>query len=297
MHRSAYILLALTTLFWAGNAVAGKLAVGHISPMLLNLVRWVAAAVVLGLLARDKLRGDWPAAKRNAGLLLALGFSGMTVFSGGLYFALLSTSAINASIMQASMPLVVFVVSFLMYGTKTSLGQAAGFVLSLIGVAITVSHGDLWRLSEMDLNRGDAVMVVAIISYGLYTVALRRRPAMHWQTFMFALMVAAAVTSMPPALIEWWAGRSGWPTPQGWAITAFVGIFPSLLAQVFFVRGVELIGPNRAGLFLNLVPIFGTLLSILILGETFHLYHALALVLVLGGIGLAEAKGGSRDGR
>jgi drug/metabolite transporter (DMT)-like permease len=265
--------------------------------MLLNLMRWAAAALVLGVLARDKLRADWPAVRRNAGLLLALGFGGMTVFSGGLYLALLHTSAINASIMQASMPLVVFVASFLAYGTRISTAQAAGFVISVIGVAITVSHGDLWRLSQMDLNRGDAIMLVAVFAYGLYTVALRRRPAMHWQTFMFALMVAASVTSLPPALIEWWIGRSHLPTPEGWAIAAYICVFPSLLAQAFYVRGVELIGPNRAGLFLNLLPIFGTLLSILILGEAFHLYHALALALVLGGISLAEAKGGRAGSR
>lgn len=297
MHRNAYLLLLLTMLFWGGNAVAGKLAVGHISPMLLNLLRWVAAALVLGLLARDRLRADWPMVRRNAGLLLALGFGGMTVFGGGLYLSLIYTSAINASIMQASMPLVVFVASFVAYGTPTSPAQAAGFVISVIGVAVTVSHGELWRLSELDLNRGDAIMLVAILAYGLYTAALRRRPAMHWQTFMFALMFAAVLTSVPPALVEWWIGRSGWPTPQGWAVAAYTAIFPSLLAQAFYVRGVELIGPNRAGLFLNLLPIFGTLLSILILGEAFHLYHALALALVVGGIWLAEAKGRIADGR
>lgn len=297
MHRNAYLILTLTMLFWGGNAVAGKLAVGHVSPMLLNLLRWVIAAVVLGFLARDKLRGDWAAIRKSAGLLVALGLGGMTIFGAGLYLALNFTSAINVSIMQASMPLVVIVTGYLVYGTRTSPAQVAGFLISVVGVLVTVSHGDIWHLSELGLNAGDAIMFVAILSYGLYTVGLRRRPKVHWQTFMLALMVAAAATSIPPAVLEWTVGRSGWPTAQGWMIVAYTGIFPSLLAQAFYVRGVELIGPNRAGLFINLVPISGTLLSILILGEAFHLYQALALALVLGGIWLAERSGRRMGGK
>lgn len=290
MHRNAYLLLGMTMLFWGGNAVAGKLAVGHISPMLLNLIRWIVAATVLGILARDKISADWLVIRKNAGLLIGLGFSGMTLFGAGLYLALTYTSAVNASIIQASIPLVVFVANFLAYGTKTSWAQAAGFIISVIGVAIVVSHGDLWRLSALDFNVGDGIMLAVVLVYGPYTVALRRRPVMHWQTFMLALIVVAAITSIPPAIVEWSLGLSHWPTPEGWAIAAYSGIFPSLLAQASFVRGVQLIGPNRAGLFINLLPIFGTLLSILILGEAFHLYHAIALMLVLGGIALAEAK-------
>jgi drug/metabolite transporter (DMT)-like permease len=205
------------------------------------------------------------------------------------------TSAINASIMQASMPLIVFLAGFVLYGATVSPLQVVGFLVSVGGVAVTVSHGELGRLLELDLNVGDAIMFAAVVSYGLYTVGLRRRPPLHWQTLMFSLMVAAAVTSLPLAVVEWLRGEAGWPTARGWAIVVFVGIFPSLLSQAFYVRGVELIGGNRAGLFVNLVPIFGTLLSILLLGEEFHPYHALALLLVLGGIALAEVAAQRRN--
>lgn len=297
MHRNAYLLLTLTTLFWGANAVVGKLAVGEISPMLLNLVRWIIAAGLLYLVSRARLRAEWPIVRRHKGLLFALAVSGMTLFSAGLYLAVTYTSAINASIMQASMPLIVFLASFALYGATVSPLQVVGFLLSVGGVAVTVSHGDLGRLLELDLNVGDAIMFAAVVAYGLYTVGLRRRPPLHWQTLMFSLMAAAAITSLPLALVEWLRGEAGWPTARGWAIVAFAGIFPSLLSQAFYVRGVELIGGNRAGLFVNLVPIFGTLLSILVLGEDFHLYHALALLLVLGGIALAEVAARGQEAR
>lgn len=294
MPRNAYILLILTMLFWAGNSIAGKIAVGHISPMLLNTMRWLAASLVLGLLYRQAIRIESAVLRQNALSLLLLGGLGMTGFSVALYVALVHTSAINVSIQQAAMPLVVFLLNFLLFRTSAAAAQLMGFLLSAIGILLIISHGEPSRLLALNFNIGDLIMLAGVVFYGIYTVALRLKPAIRWQTFLFALVLAGFVTSLPFTIWEFVKGDGIIPSATGWAVVIFVSVFPSLLSQAYFIRSVELVGANRAGLFINLVPIFATLMSITILGEDFHLYHAIALALVLGGIGLAERSGRKR---
>lgn len=291
MHRKAYVLLLATTLFWGGNAVAGKLAVGHASPMLLTSLRWAFAAAILGAIGWPRLRADWPVGRKHIWLLTALGALGFTAFNAALYSALNFTSAINASIEQAGMPMVIFAANFILFRMRVSFGQIIGFLLSLTGIALTASHGDLRTLVALDMNFGDALMLIAVLVYSAYTVALRFKPNIHWLSLMIVLTSAAFVTSIPFVAWEIGTGRLIVPNAFGWAITAYMVIFPSILAQIFYIRGVELIGANRAGLFINMVPIFGTLLSVMIIGEDFQAYHAVAIVLVLGGIWLAEHSG------
>ena len=291
MPRNAYILLLLTTLFWGGNAVAGKLAVGHVSPMLLTTLRWGIAFLCLLAIGHVRLRADWHLVRGRLPFLFGLAFLGFTLFNVAGYTAVVYTSAINVSIEQAGIPMLIFALNFLFFRVKVSAGQIIGFSLSLLGVALTAGHGNLASLLNLEVNLGDAIMLVALVVYAVYTVALRFRPPVHWQSFMIVLTGAAFLTSVPFAVGEHAVGALIWPDARGWAVVAYTVIFPSLLSQIFYVRGVELIGPNRAGLFINLVPIFGTLLSLLILREAFHLYHAIAIVLALGGIWLAEWSG------
>ncbi|MBT1157694.1 DMT family transporter [Aminobacter anthyllidis] len=291
MQRNAYVLLLATTLFWGGNAVAGKLAVGHASPMLLTSLRWAFAAALLGAVGWSRLRADWAVARKHIWLLIALGGLGFTAFNAALYSALNFTSAINASIEQAGMPMVIFAANFILFRMRVTWGQILGFLLSLTGIALTASHGDLRTLLALDMNFGDALMLIAVLVYSAYTVALRFKPDIHWQSLMIVMTSAAFVTSIPFVVWEIGTGRAIVPDTLGWAITAYMVLFPSILAQIFYIRGVELIGANRAGLFINMVPIFGTLLSVMIIGEDFQLYHAVAIALVLGGIWLAEHSG------
>lgn len=294
MLRNAYVLLLLTTLFWGGNAVAGKLAVDHISPMVLNALRWAVAAAIMTAIGLPQLRRDWPVVRRKLLLLGALGAGGFSLFNAAMYSALLYTTAINVSIEQAGMPMLIFAANFLLYRMGVAPGQIVGFTMSLVGVALTASHGDLTRLAELDLNRGDLMMLLGIVIYSGYTVALRYKPAVHWHSLMLVMCVAAFLSTLPFVAWEWGTERMILPDARGWALVAYTAIFPSVLSQVFYIRGVELIGANRAGLFMNMVPIYGTLLSVLILNESFHLYHAAAIVLVLGGIWLAEHSGRKR---
>jgi len=155
-------------------------------------------------------------------------------------------------------------------------------------VAITASSGSLERLIGLQLGRGDALMLLAVLFYGGYTVALRYKPTLHWQSMISVMAASAFLTSLPFTAFEAASGSVIWPDTQGWLVAAFTAVFPSLVAQVMFIKGNEIIGSNRAGVFINLVPIFGTLLSVMILGERLQLYHVVALGLVLGGIWLAE---------
>ncbi|MES0153843.1 DMT family transporter [Mesorhizobium sp. M0018] len=291
MHRAAYLFLLFTTLLWGGNSVAGKLAVGHISPMTLVFLRWLLAVLILLPIGWGTLRQDWPVVRRHWLLLGGLGACGFAFFNAIFYTALNYTTAINVSIEQAAIPIVIIIANFVLFRLRVNRVQIAGVVLTIIGVAVTASHGDLRQLLKLDLNFGDAIMLVAVLCYSFYSVGLRLKPIIRWQSLMLALSVAALVTSLPFFLWEIAAGKVIVPDARGWAVAFYTAIGASVISQIFYIRGNELIGANRAGLFINLVPIFGTLLSVLIVGETFQLYQALALALVLGGISLAEYSG------
>ncbi|MBZ9981488.1 MULTISPECIES: DMT family transporter [unclassified Mesorhizobium] len=291
MHRSPYMFLLLTTLLWGGNSVAGKLAVDHVSPMTLVFLRWVLAVAILLPIGWNALKRDWPVVRRHWFVLAALGASGFTLFNTIFYTALNYTTAINVSIEQAAMPILIIVANFIFFRLRVNWAQIAGVVLTIFGVILTACHGDPRRLLTLELNFGDAIMLVAVILYSGYSVGLRLKPAMQWQSLMLAMSLAALITSLPFFLWEIVAGKVIVPDARGWAVIVYTAIGASVVSQIFYIRGNELIGANRAGLFINLVPIFGTLLSVLIVGETFQLYQALALVLVLGGIALAEYSG------
>ncbi|WP_275784850.1 DMT family transporter [Pararhizobium gei] len=288
MNLQAYVILCITTLIWGGNSVAGKMAVGHVSPMMLTGLRWVIACTVLLIFAAPQVRRDLPALRKNWLLLLSYGTIGFTAFNAFLYSALQYTTAINAVIEQAGIPMVIFVLNYALFRTAISVAQIAGFTLTLFGVALTASHGDLSTLLSLQLNRGDALMLAAVLVYAAYTVALRWKPDIHWKSLIAVSAFGALLSSLPLVLWEFSSGNVNWPDMTGWAIIAYAGLLASLMAQILYVRGVELIGPNRAGLFINTIPIFGTLLSIALIGEDLQTFHIIAMLLVLGGIGVAE---------
>jgi drug/metabolite transporter (DMT)-like permease len=287
----AYALLALATLFWAANSIAGKFAVGHVSPMVIVTIRWASVMVALYLFKKDQIAADWAVIRPRLTYLLLLGAMGFTGFSVALYYALIYTTAVNASIMQGGTPLFVFAASFILFSSRISKEQAIGFLLSFIGVIIVAVQGDFANLFALNINFGDALMFFAILSYGLYTAVLRSKPIIHWASLMFVLCLGATLASLPLLFIEAVQGATLWPDSQGWLAVIYIVIFPSLLGQVFYIKAVELIGANRASLFINLLPIWGALLAVTLVGEVFHFYHAAALALIFAGIGLAEYGG------
>jgi len=285
---NAYVMLLLTTFLWAGNAVASPLAVGHLSPMTLVLLRWIVACGVLVVIARQAMVADWPILKRHLPYLFLMGALGYTGFNLLFYVSGHHTTAINISILQGTMPALIIVVGVLAFRERPSPLQWLGAGVTMLGVAAVASGGDLGRLSSLKVNYGDVLILIATLLYAGYAAALRRRPQVSALGFFAFMAGAAIVTSLPPALWEIATGHAIWPTWQGWLLILYIGLGPSLLSQLMFMRGVELIGPTRAGIFTNLVPVMGPVLAVLILGERFGLHHAVGLALVLGGIYVAE---------
>ncbi|GEP03380.1 DMT family transporter [Methylobacterium oxalidis] len=289
--RRAYGLLTLTALLWAGNAAAGKMAVGEVSPQALTCLRWAVACAALAVFARRPLLAEWHRIVPSWRRVLAMGACGYTIYASLFYAAGTLTRGVNLALLQGAIPVLVILLNFAVYRRVVTWGQGVGVAITLLGAAVAASHGD-WRvLATLDFNRGDLLMLAACVLYAGYTVALPSRPKVSSLTFFTAMAAAALATSLPLLLAEWAAGQTIWPTPKGWLIAAFVGLGPSLAAQLFFMRGVELIGPNRAGVFVNLVPVFGAALAVLLVGEPFGWNDALALALVLGGILVAERLG------
>lgn len=288
MSSKAYFYLVIATLLWAGNTLAGKLAVGHISPMMLTLCRWVIAVTLIVSISLPQLRKDWPLLKKNWLLLFAYGAFGYSVFNALLYSALRLTSGVNGAIEQASIPMLIFIINYAFFRIRASWAQLVGFVLSIFGIAITASHGDLSALLELDINAGDLMVLTASLIYACYTVALRWRPAISWQSLMAASASGALVAAVPLLAFEVASDTFIMPDFTGWMLVLYAGLLPSLVSQIFWVNGVEGIGANRAGLFINLIPVFGTVLSVLFLKETLHNFHLLAVVLVMAGIAIAE---------
>ena len=288
LYSQPYLLLLVTALCWGGNAVAGKLAVGHVSPFLLTSLRWAAAMALVVPFALPHLKRDLPAIRRNIWFLALLGATGFTVFNNLMYSSLVYTTAINVAIIQAAMPLIVFILNFLLFNLRITGLQMSGYALTLVGVVIIAARGSLEVLAELAFNFGDVLMLIAIITYGAYSVLLKQKPSMHWLSFITVLGTSAFVTSLFFSAYEISAGHVTWPDLQGWGVVLYTAIFPSILSQVFWMRGLELIGSNRGGVFINLVPLFGAILAVVILGERFHLYHAIALALVVGGVWLSQ---------
>lgn len=291
-----YLLLTLTALLWGGNAIAGKLAAGHISPFLLTWLRWVGACLILIIISRNHIRRDFDKIKKHWVFLFLLGAFGFAIFNGLMYLALNHTSAINVAIEQASMPLIVFVLNYLLFKTKVTAYQVVGFIITLIGVAVTVTRGNIFGLGDQPLNIGDIIMIIAIMVYGIYSVLLKSKPDIHALSFLCVLGFAALITTSFFVVYEYYSNNLLLPDTQGWGVVLYAAIFPSVLAQLFWILGLEQIGSNRGGLFINLVPIFGAVLAVLILGEQFQTYHAAGLILVLGGITFAQKQSPKEKG-
>ncbi len=288
LYQWPSVLLTLTSIFWAGNAVAGRLAVGQIQPMQLVCLRWVLVLGVMWPLYGTEVRAHWGEVRPQLGRIVVLAMLGLTVFNALFYVAAHSTSAVNIGILQGSVPVMVLAGAFLAYGTRARLSQIIGVVITAVGVVVVATRGHPLQILAMDFNRGDLLMLTACGLYAAYTVGLRDRPKMPGTAFFALLALISAITSLPLAAAE--IMLEGWslPTWQGLLVTLYVAIFPSALAQLFFVRAVDLIGPGRTGVFVNLVPIFAAILAVVLIGEPFALFHAVALALVLGGIWLAQ---------
>lgn len=287
-----YLLLVLAPLFWGGNVVAAKLTVGQIDPFLLLASRCVLATLFILPFAFRHLKADWSVVRRFWPVLMAYGMVGYALFNGFLYLGLQTTTAVNSAIEQASLPMLILGANFIFFRVRARLIQIIGVLLAITGVVLTATHGDLTRILTLDINLGDGFVMLACLAYTTYTLALRFRPKMHMMSFMAVSFSGAAITAV--VLLALFGGGLGTVATLGsappvvWAVIAYVAIFPSMFSQVAYARGVELVGANRAAPSHNLIPVFGTLGSVLILGESLQAYHFIAAAIIISGILLAE---------
>ncbi len=284
-----YLLLSLTSLFWAINIVLGRFIAGTIPPVILSEIRWACAALIALPFAWDHLRRDWPLIRHTLPMMLLLSLTGIATYNTLAYTGLQYTEAINALLMQSAGPLLIALWSLVLFRDRLTAGQLLGILTSLFGVLVIILRGDPAALLSLHLNPGDLWMLVALVVYGLYAASLRRRPPIHPISFLAFTMAAGAIMLFPAAVIEFTAGRRIHPTPAAFAVFAYVAVFPSLLAYLFFNRGVELIGANRAGPFFHLMPVFGSVIAIVFLGERPQAFHAVGYALIIGGIFIAQA--------
>ncbi len=282
------VLLTAVSLIWAGHSVVGKLAVGEIPPMTLTFLRWTFALGPIGFAARKNIAADLPELRRRWLYVLSLGALGYTAFNALFYLAAHYTGALHMSLIQACVPALVLVGAALGFGARPTLMQTAGAAATMAGVAEIAAQGDFAKLAALEVNFGDLLLLIACVFYAYYALALRYRPVVSTISFLAAMAVAAFVTSIPPFLWEVWRYGFVAPTAKGFAVLLYAALGPAFCGQLFFMRGVELIGAGRAGVFVNLVPIFGAFLAVVLLGEPLATYHIVALALVIGGIGLAQ---------
>jgi drug/metabolite transporter (DMT)-like permease len=285
---NAYLVLVIAPLMWGGNAVAGRFAAGEWQPFTITCVRWLCALVLLFPFAWGPLKKDWPVIKDNWLILLLLGMLGMSGFSMLMFWSLNYTTAINVSIEQASMPVLIMLANFFIMSQRVRWLQIVGLLMTLFGVLITATAGEPLLFFSEGLNRGDAIMLLACVFYAGYTFGLRWRPNIHWLSFLSVIAAGSLIMTAPFAAWELSQEPFVLPGTKGWLVLLYIIIFPTIVGQICYARGVQLLGSNRAGLFVNLVPIFGSVLAVLLLGESFRWFHFLGLTLVLAGIGMAE---------
>lgn len=281
---SPYLLLTVVALLWAGNAVVGRAARDLVPPFSLAFIRWTGALILVAPFAARTLAADLPALRAHWRILLVLGLLGVAAFNALLYNGVHDTTATNAMLIQAAIPPLIAVFVFGLFREATNLRQIGAMVLSMAGVAIVVCQGQLDILLHLKIGVGDGLILAASAVWALYSALLRKRPAVHPLSFL-AVTFAIGVAAMAPlALMELATGRAViWGAPALGAMV-YVAVFPSVIAYLLFNRGVDLIGPARAGQFINLMPLFGAVLAVLLLGEPLRGFHLLGGGFIVAGI-------------
>tara|TARA_B100000963_G_scaffold124357_1_gene108534 strand:- start:30 stop:956 length:927 start_codon:yes stop_codon:yes gene_type:complete len=285
-----HFLLTLTSIFWAFNTVAGRAAVGEVSPLLIVSVRWFFVSIILSILCKNQLKSTWQILSKKIKWLILMGLFGFTGFNSAYYIAAHDTIAINLGLVQGTMPAFIIIIAWVWLKDKINFTQFLGVLITFIAVLIVVSSGNLALFLNLKLNSGDIVMIFACSLYAVYAVGLRKKPEIGALPLLTFFAYVAFLGSIPGLIYETYSNQLILPGFRGYIILGVIIIFPSFLAQIFFMKGVEKIGPSRSGLYTNLVPVFSSLLAVFFLGENFKFYHFLSLTMIFVGIYLFENK-------
>jgi drug/metabolite transporter (DMT)-like permease len=285
---TAFLLLALATLFWAGNWVLGRALREVFEPNALNLWRWLIAAAALAPFALPRVRTNLGAVRRSAGLLLVLALLGVALFQSLIYTGLKTTTAVNAVLLNSSFPAFMLLCSWVVERERATRRQVTGMLISLAGILVILARGELSSLARLELHSGDALILLAMPVWGVYSVLLKRRPpGLDGISFLFVISLVGVVLLLPAAALEAWRSPPRWPGASGVAAALYVGLAASVLAFICWNRGVAVVGANAAGFTVHLLPAFGTVLAIVFLNESFHPFHAAGIATILLGVVIA----------
>ena len=286
---AAYLMLVVAMLSWAGNVTVGRALAGWVPPFGLSLMRWSIALVVVLPFAARELIAKRHVVMREWRILLVLGLLGVSICNSLSYLGLQWTTALNAALLNSAGPMLTLAASFVFFHERATLRQMVGVTVSLLGVLVIVLRGDIAALFSLSINRGDIAILVGVLSWSIYTVLLRRRPAdLSPIAFLVVLFAIGVITLLPLHLAE---AALGWSLPT--ALPAllgygFVGLFPAVIAFFGWNRGVASIGANRASLFTHLMPLFAALLAYVFLDEHIAFFHLVGAALIFLGIFLAN---------
>lgn len=290
LDRQPYLLLSFMSLFWAGNVVLGRFVAGHVPPVALSVIRWGGACLLVLPFAWPHLKRDFAEIRARFGFMTVLSLTGISAYNTMAYYGLQYTEAINVLLIQSTNPFMIALWSLILLRERLTGPQAIGIACSLIGVLVILSRGDLTILASIGFNRGDLWVLAGIAIFGIYSALAKKRPKIHALSFLAFTMGWGAVLLIPVLALEIASGYTLTLDTETLATLGYVVIFPSALGYMFFNRGVELVGPNRSAPFLHLIPVFGSALAVVFLGERPQLYHALGYGLVLTGIFVATRR-------
>ncbi|ACV61401.1 protein of unknown function DUF6 transmembrane [Desulfofarcimen acetoxidans DSM 771] len=282
---SPYMLLTLATLFWAGNTVVGKAANLLIPAFSLSFWRWVVALFLILPFGVRAVQRDWDFYCKNWKYLMMLAFFSVTAFNTFLYWALNWTTAINVSVIFATMPLVIFFLSWMVGGQKAKVNQIIGVLLALIGVLIVISKGNISILMNLNINYGDILVLVSVVCFGIYSILFKKLQADVDQIGLITVFIFFGLIGIAP-FYAWDIYQHHFfsvDIKMVW-ILLYVGLFPSLLSFFFWNKAIESGGAHIAGMFFNLVPVFSSVLAVIFLKEIFTLSHLIGMVLIFIGI-------------
>jgi len=261
---------------------------GEISPMLLVSIRWLGTLVLLVFFAGRTILEGLPTIRRHIRYTFLMGLVGLGGFGTLIYYSAYYTTAVNIGIIQGAMPAIVLVGSCWFFRTSVNLVQIVGIVVTMLGVVFVSISGELENMMSLSFNNGDLMMLIAVVFYGAYTVGLRRKHNLSSMVLFASVVGWAFISTLPLTIYEFASGRTVWPDENVWIIVGLIVLLPSFLSQICFIASVKLIGPARSGVFVNLVPVFASVLAVQLLGEAFELYHGISLLLVLSGIYIFE---------
>jgi drug/metabolite transporter (DMT)-like permease len=289
--RSAYLLLLLPPLFWAGNVVLARGIIDLIPPVTMSFWRWTIALMLLAPFTWKQVRQDWPIAIRGWKVLCLAAFLGITCFNVMLYAAVHTTTALNCALMQAAMPAAIIIVSFLINRERILRRQALGTSLCMAGAIYIVLQGNIETLLSLRFTEGDLIMFVAIFFYAVYTVLVKKRPSIHPLSFLTLIIAIGVIYLLPLYLLERQFTQTLQVNRDILLSIGYVAIFPSIFAYLCWNFGIERLGANRAGLYINLIPLFASVMAVFFLGERFKFYHGFGVLLIFTGIALFNLPG------